>query len=33
MFGFTEDEESQTMRTFFEAGNKTTLDNLLKKYR
>jgi uncharacterized protein YndB with AHSA1/START domain len=33
MLGFTDDDESQKMRTFFEAGNKTTLDNLMKKYR
>ena len=33
MLGFTEDEESQNMRAFFEAGNRTTLDNLLKKYQ
>jgi uncharacterized protein YndB with AHSA1/START domain len=33
MLGFTEDEESQKMRAFFEAGNRTTLDNLVKKYQ
>jgi len=33
MFGFTDEEESQRMRAFFESGNKTTLDNLIKKYR
>jgi hypothetical protein len=33
MLGFTEDEESQKMRAFFETGNRTTLDNLVKKYQ
>jgi hypothetical protein len=33
MLGFTEDEESQKMRAFFDAGNRTTLDNLVKKYQ
>jgi uncharacterized protein YndB with AHSA1/START domain len=33
MLGFTDDEESQKMRTFFESGNKTTLDNLIKKFQ
>jgi uncharacterized protein YndB with AHSA1/START domain len=32
MLGFGEDEESQKMRSFFEAGNKTTLDSLVKKH-
>ena len=32
MLGFTEDEESQRMRTFFETGNKSTLDSLIKKF-
>ncbi len=33
MLGFTDDEESLKMRAFFEAGNRTTLDNLVKKYQ
>jgi len=33
MLGFTDDEESQKMRAFFEAGNRTTLDSLVKKYQ
>jgi len=33
MLGFGDDDESQKMRAFFEAGNKTTLDNLVKKYK
>lgn len=33
MMGFTEDEDSQKLRAFFEAGNRTTLDNLVKKHR
>jgi len=32
MMGFTEDEDSQKMRAFFEVGNRTTLDNLVKKH-
>ena len=32
MLGFTEDAESQRMRAFFETGNKTTLDNLVRKF-
>jgi hypothetical protein len=32
MLGFTDDEESQKMRAFFEAGNKTTLDALIKMF-
>jgi len=32
MLGFGEDDESQRMRKFFEAGNKTTLDALVKKF-
>lgn len=32
MLGFTDDEESRKMRAFFETGNKTTLDALVKKY-
>jgi hypothetical protein len=30
MLGWTDDEESKTMRKFFEAGNKQTLDELKK---
>jgi uncharacterized protein YndB with AHSA1/START domain len=33
MLGFEDNEESLKMRTFFEAGNKTTMDNLIKKYK
>jgi len=33
MLGFGDDEESRKMRAFFEAGNRTTLDNLLKRFR
>src|SRR5215813_946939 len=33
MLGFAEDEECQKMRAFFETGNRTTLDNLVKKYQ
>jgi uncharacterized protein YndB with AHSA1/START domain len=33
MLGFGDDDESQKMRSFFETGNKTTLDNLAKKYK
>jgi len=33
MLGFTDDEESQKMRAFFEVGNRTTLDSLVKKYQ
>ena len=32
MLGFGDDEESQKMRAFFEAGNRTTLGNLVKKH-
>ena len=32
MLGFGDDDESQKMRGFFETGNRTTLENLLKKY-
>ncbi len=32
MLGFSGDEESQKMRAFFETGNKTTLDNIVKKF-
>jgi uncharacterized protein YndB with AHSA1/START domain len=33
MLGFEDNEESQKMRAFFEAGNKTTMDNLIKRYK
>jgi|SRR5881409_1839529 len=33
MLGYEDNAESQKMRAFFESGNKTTLDNLMKKYR
>jgi len=33
MLGFGDDEESRKMRAFFETGNKTSLDNLLKRFR
>ena len=33
MLGFGEDEESRKMRAFFEAGNRTTMDNLQKRFR
>jgi uncharacterized protein YndB with AHSA1/START domain len=33
MLGFTDDEESQKMRAFFEVGNRTTMDSLVKKYQ
>lgn len=32
MLGFTDDKESQEMRPKFEAGNKWTLDQLVKKF-
>jgi len=32
MLGFGEDDESQRMRKFFEVGNRTTLDALVKKF-
>ena len=32
MLGYSEDDESQRMRAFFEKGNKATLENLLKKF-
>jgi uncharacterized protein YndB with AHSA1/START domain len=32
MLGFTDDEESQKMRTFFERGNQQTLDSLIKRF-
>ena len=33
MLGFEDNEESQKMRTFFEAGNKTTMESLVKKFQ
>src|SRR5262245_54913203 len=33
MLGFGDDEESQRMRKFFEAGNRKTLEALQKKYQ
>jgi uncharacterized protein YndB with AHSA1/START domain len=33
MFGYTDDEESQKMRTFFERGNQQTLDALIKRFQ
>jgi uncharacterized protein YndB with AHSA1/START domain len=33
MLGYEDNEESQKMRTFFEAGNKTTMDSLVKKFQ
>jgi hypothetical protein len=32
MLGYTQDDEFQKMRPFFERGNKVTLDNLMKKF-
>src|SRR5690349_13449529 len=32
MFGFTDDEESQRMRTFFEKGDQQTLDSLIMRF-
>jgi uncharacterized protein YndB with AHSA1/START domain len=32
MLGFTEDEESQKMRAFFDRGNQQTLDALIKRF-
>jgi uncharacterized protein YndB with AHSA1/START domain len=32
MFGFSDDEESQKMRAFFERGNQATLDSLVKRF-
>ncbi len=32
MFGYTSDDESQKMRGFFDMGNKTTMDRLVKKF-
>jgi uncharacterized protein YndB with AHSA1/START domain len=33
MLGFEDNEESQKMRAFFETGNKTTMDSLVKKFQ
>ena len=33
MLGFTDDDESQKMRAFFETGNNTTLEALIKKFQ
>ena len=33
MLGYTEDEESQKMRLFFERGNQVTMDALSKRFR
>ena len=33
MLCFGDDDESQKMRAFFETGNKTTLDSLVRKYK
>jgi uncharacterized protein YndB with AHSA1/START domain len=32
MLGYTDDEESQKMRTFFERGNQQTLESLIKRF-
>jgi len=32
MMGFGDDDESTKMRAFFQMGNKTTIDSLVKKY-
>jgi uncharacterized protein YndB with AHSA1/START domain len=32
MLGYTDEEESQKMRAFFETGNKATLDALVKRF-
>jgi uncharacterized protein YndB with AHSA1/START domain len=32
MLGFTDDEESQKMRAFFERGNQQTLDSLIRRF-
>jgi uncharacterized protein YndB with AHSA1/START domain len=32
MLGFTDDEESQKMRAFFERGNRQTLESLIKRF-
>ncbi len=33
MLGFGDDDESRRMRPFFESGNKSTLDSLMKKLK
>jgi uncharacterized protein YndB with AHSA1/START domain len=33
MLGFEDNAESQKMRAFFEVGNKTTMNNLIKKFQ
>src|SRR5262249_253656 len=33
MLGFTDDEESQKMQAFFERGNKTTMDALVRRFQ
>jgi uncharacterized protein YndB with AHSA1/START domain len=33
MLGYEDNEESQKMRAFFEAGNKTTMDSLIKRFQ
>ena len=33
MLGFEDNDESQKMRTFFEAGNRTTMDNLIRRFK
>jgi uncharacterized protein YndB with AHSA1/START domain len=32
MLGYTDDDESQKMRAFFERGNQQTLDSLIKRF-
>jgi len=32
MLGFTDEDESQRMRTFFKQGNRETMDNLIKRF-
>jgi uncharacterized protein YndB with AHSA1/START domain len=32
MLGFTDEDESQRMRTFFEQGNRETMDSLIKRF-
>ena len=33
MLGYEDNEESQKMRAFFETGNQTTMDSLVKKFQ
>ena len=33
MLGYTDEEESQKMRTFFESGNRQTMDSLIKRFQ